>query len=299
MQVNERVCVMLIEQLEGRRLLAGDPIVNGSFETGDYTGWTLAEWGSLPGSDRRADSDTWGIAADGQTIGVNEVTFDFYDQVDVVQGSPGLPHTYQAADGIYLAYQLQRGPEFHRMYQDVTLPGDAGTLSWSMQYENHEAFFTGGQLLAVSVRDLNDQVLKTLFTTDDGLAPLSSGMRSVVADVSEFAGMTVRLDVELRARTYYFDAAFDDFRVRPPDPVTSLQGMIQQLQDSPQPGPAGSLAATLDAAVTAVLRENTTAARQQVLAFVRRVDALAESKWATEEQASDLRRQAEAILKVL
>jgi hypothetical protein len=76
------------------------PITNGSFETGDYTGWTLSENSGFP------DYGTWGIAASGETINIGDATFDFFDGVLVTQNSPGLPRTYVPTDGNFMAYQL-------------------------------------------------------------------------------------------------------------------------------------------------------------------------------------------------
>lgn len=181
-------------------------LINGSFETGAYTGWTLSENSGSP------DWGTWGIASSGQTINAYDSTYDFYNGTNVTQFSPGLPRTYTATDGNYLAYQLQNGPETHRMYQDVSLSSTATTLSWDMFYQNHNISFDGSQYLAVSIRDLSDNVLSTLFMTNSG-DPSAISMSSFSSDISAFAGSTVRLDVTMNVQQYYFDAGFDNFRV--------------------------------------------------------------------------------------
>lgn len=187
-------------------------LVNGSFETGDYTGWTLFESSGAP------DFGTWGIASDGQTINPGDLVFDFFDQMMIPQSSPGLPHTYTATDGNYLALQLQNGPETHRLSQDITVPTCSPgrtILSWDMEYNNWAGMFDpNGQVLAVHIRDVNtDAILKTLFKTKQGVHPQSIPMTAFSANISAFAGMTVRLDIEMQVYYYYFDAAFDNFNI--------------------------------------------------------------------------------------
>jgi hypothetical protein len=187
--------------------MAGPVIANGSFETGDYTGWVILQGaGSLP------EDGTWGIAQNGQTVNRSENVFDYFDQIQVSEKSSGLPITYQAGDGTYLAIQLQNGGQDHRLFQDVSLPANAVSLSWDMFYINHDRAFSPNQYLAVHIRDLDDNILATLFVTDD-VSPLSMPMSNLVFDISSYAGTTVRIDVELKVHTNYLDAAFDNFNV--------------------------------------------------------------------------------------
>ncbi len=186
-------------------VFASSPIVNGSFETGNYTGWTLWE-----GPAFAPDRGTWGIASNGEVINQDQKTYDFHDGMMVTQKSPGLPITYVASDGNYVAYQLQNGPQEHRMYQDVTLSTTATMLSWDMFYTNHSVSFNNAQYLAVHIRDLNDNVIATLFKTvpdDSQSIPLTSFAR----DISTYAGSTVRIDVEMKVRQGSLDAGFDNF----------------------------------------------------------------------------------------
>jgi hypothetical protein len=185
-------------------------IVNGSFETGDYTGWTLTEDSGSP------TSGTWGIASSGETIHPGDSTYDFCDKLMVRQGSPGLPITYASTEGNYLAYQLQNMEENHRMYQDITLSPFANILAWDMWYTNwEEEFIPGEQYLAVHIRDLADNILETLFITTQGVNPQSITMTGFSYDISAYAGTTVRLDIEMAVQDFYIDAAFDNFRITP------------------------------------------------------------------------------------
>lgn len=184
-------------------------LVNPGFETGDFSGWVLNEDSGI------GFFGTWGVLVTGTAVGSGASVFDHHDGINVTQRTPGLPTTFHATEGSFLAVQLQRGPETHRMYQDVTLLATDTDLIWDMRYENHA---TGGfdparQYLAVHVRDpVSDAILATVFRTDRG-DPLSVAMSSFTADVSAFAGRTVRLDVELEVQDFYFDVAFDNFAV--------------------------------------------------------------------------------------
>jgi len=204
------VVVCLVVSLVGASAGAA-PLVNGSFETGDYTGWTLFETASTP-----VYFGTWGIATTGATINYGDSTFDFFDGVNVSQYSPGLPITYNATDGNFVAYQLQTGPQQHRMYQDVSLDLSVTALCWDMEYNNHNPVFDPlSQYLAVNIRDLSDNILQTLFVTQVG-DPLSIPMTPFSANIGSYAGTTVRIDVDLQVQASYFDATFDNFRVGGP-----------------------------------------------------------------------------------
>jgi hypothetical protein len=197
-------------------------IANGSFETGDYTGWILLEDSGIP------THGTWGIAHSGETIHPGDSTYDFYDNLMVRQSSPGLSITYTATKSNYLAYQLQNRMENHRMYQDVALSPFTHILSWDMWYTNWaEEFFPEEQYLAVRIRDLADNVLKTLFITTQGVNPQNITMSNFSYDISAYAGTTVRLDIEMAVQYFFMDAAFDNFRLAPVlTPGVSQWGVI-------------------------------------------------------------------------
>ena len=194
-------------------LLAGSArgqFVNGSFETGDYTGWTLAEGPYGP-----PEWGTWGIAANGQTIAPGDTVFDYCDGVSVRQDALDLAQTYIATDGNFVALQLQNGPQSHRMYQDVLLPLGTNTLSWDMKFANYAAAADlENQVLRVTLRDPGtDAELDELFSSADGLSPQWIEMTTFTASVAGFVGQTVRVSVELIANKELFPAAFDNFRL--------------------------------------------------------------------------------------
>jgi len=192
-------------------------IYNGSFETGDYSGWNLTE------DSKRPEDGTWGIAENGEEIGIGGSSYDFYDKIMVLQTSDGLPITFHATNGHCLAYQLQNEEGNHRMYQDITLGPRAKTLSWDMRYTNWEGTFDPEyQTLAVHIRDLSDNILETLFITTQDVNPQSIPMTHFSRDISAYAGTTVRLDVEMIVWYTYFDASFDNFAVNSPTPTPGV-----------------------------------------------------------------------------
>ena len=189
-------------------------VSNGSFETGDYTGWTIQH--SANGF------SAWGIAANNQTISPNQAIHDFASGGTINVGSPGLPITYHSTDGNEVAILLQNGGNDSRMFQTITVPSCSAIVKWDMAYNNHEAqnnpsnpFDPNQQFIAVNVRDpSSDTVRATPYKTTSGVdAPIVSTMTGFLADVSSFAGQTVRLDFEAQVEEFFFDIAFDNIRV--------------------------------------------------------------------------------------
>jgi hypothetical protein len=183
-------------------------IVNGSFETGDYTGWTL--WAENP-----SDRGTSGIGNDGQTIVAGDTMLDYVTNTIVQEFASGLPITFAATDGSKVAVELQGGPVHRRMYEDVTVPNGGSMLAWDMRYTNHAGIFDdAGQYLAINVRDPNtDAILATIYKTSDAQdAQTLPTMTAFSASIAAYAGQRVRIDVEMMVHFSYFDAVFDNFR---------------------------------------------------------------------------------------
>ena len=191
------------------RVLPSGPqtrIVNGSFES-DYAGWALFESASAGGP----CYGTWGIGTSGQTILPGGSAFDFFDGVSCTQTSPGLPITFAPTDGAKLAFQLQNGPQFHSMSQFLRI-GSGGMLAWDMQYMNYRIEHSGGQQIAVVLRDLSDNILQTAFITNPG-DPIRIPMTHFQVSLAGLAGRTVLLSVEIGAGNAPFDAQFDNFKL--------------------------------------------------------------------------------------
>jgi hypothetical protein len=82
-----------------------------------------------------------------------------------------------------------------------------------MKYANYRGLFSPYQQLEVSVRDVADDTrLETLFVTTQGVSPNSIPMTTFHADLSAYAGQTVRIDVLLTAYEWFFHPSFDNFR---------------------------------------------------------------------------------------
>jgi hypothetical protein len=149
-------------------------LTNGSFETGDFTGWTAVQ--------TSAPLVPWTVSSAGAGSGFFPLT------------SP--------QDGIYVAWNGfdGDGPMSFLLYQDVFIPeaGDA-TLSWQQRLQWDFALTGAATLprsLSVALLDpLTSAVLATLFTfsTGTGLVVGDTGWATHVHDVSAYAGQTVRL----------------------------------------------------------------------------------------------------------
>jgi hypothetical protein len=180
--------------------------INGSFETGDYTGWTLQKKGPAP------TAGTWAIIQNDEVIRRFQEIFDHADSTNIRQDAPILPVSFPVSDGAFAALNLQNMPLSSRMSQEITLPANATALSWDMAYRNFAGEFSGQQYLAVHLRDSADVVLKTLYITGSE-SPMDQSMSTFAADVSQFAGESVRVDVDINVGLYYFPVALDNFRV--------------------------------------------------------------------------------------
>jgi cysteine-rich repeat protein len=181
------------------------PLENPSFETGDYTGWTLQENSGNP------TAGAWAIGVDGTTLTSGQMVFDFTDGVSVPTSCIFQSFVLDATNGTHLALQIQTGPENHRMWQDIVLAPGLTTLSWDMGYHTFNTFEPTQQFLAVHLRDPNtDAILTTLYKTGAG-DPLTLTMTTFSRNISAFAGMPVRIDVEMQVQLNCFDGQFDNF----------------------------------------------------------------------------------------
>lgn len=155
---------------------AKNVLTNGGFETGDFSGWTVETTGS-PTID-------WTVSGFGD-------------------GNPGFGfEVTDPPEGDFVAWNSfdGSGPMEFRMYQDVKVPA-GGQLSW--QYRGQWDFTVDGRsalartAIVEVVDPANGNVLATLDTFDTGPESTNptgnTGWQTVVADVSAFAGQTVRM----------------------------------------------------------------------------------------------------------
>ena len=143
---------------------AEDMIVNGGFETGDFSGWVRTNTG-------------------GDDFVINDGSVDSCD-------GPLPPF-----EGNYSTVSRPGGPGYYTIYQDVSIPAGttSATLRWTDRIRNHgNPFEHLYQEFNVEIRNTADQVLSTAFTTNPG-DPLLNDWVSRSVDVSEYAGQTIRV----------------------------------------------------------------------------------------------------------
>ncbi len=174
-----------------------DPFVNGSFETGDFTGWTVVQ---QPGS-----SGDW-----------------------FVYSGHNLSPLPSPPVGHFAAGTNQGGPSSQVLYQDIDVPEDVETCSLVYYYVVGALELVTGPDLSYS-GDPNEQaridildpaadpfdvgagVLSNLFQTNPG-DPLSLGYTTLNFDLSAFAGSTVRFRAAEADNLGTFNFAIDDVR---------------------------------------------------------------------------------------
>ena len=175
--------------------------VNGGFETGSFAGWTVFN--------QEEDFGNW---------------FVYSGTVSPESGSP----IAAPPDGTYAATTDQVAPGSHILYQDVALEaGFHHMLSFVVYYNNQAGDFATPPSLDFNVSPnqqyrvdvLNPsapvasvvpgEVLATLFQTKVGDPPVLAPT-IVTADLSNFAGTTVRLRFAEVDNVFFFAASVDN-----------------------------------------------------------------------------------------
>ncbi len=157
-------------------------ILNGGFETGTLTNWTLTN------------------SAYGQFI-TNNGTF-------IPPGASGAIAPYA---GSYCALGYDSGPGVFYMYQDISIPSgvSTATLSWAHRVRNYSTAFNSSQGFQVRICDTNNTVLATAFTTSPGDTLLGNWVQTNY-DLTAFAGRAVRVMFWVDSASYYIDAYVDN-----------------------------------------------------------------------------------------
>jgi hypothetical protein len=191
-------------------------IVNGGFETGDFTGWTVVN-----------QLDGFG---------------DWFVYTGTSLPTTGFP-VEAPPEGTYAATTDQFGPGSHLLYQDVALEANFNhTLSFVLYYNNQGVDFATPPTLDYSVFP-NQQyrvdvlrptasvtsvapgdVLATVFRTDVGEPP-TLVPTPISIDLSGFAGTTVRIRFAEVDNLFFFAASVDNVAVTstPAFPTTKEQ----------------------------------------------------------------------------
>lgn len=182
-----------------------NPIINGSFESGNYEGWQLSS----------SSCGTFAIGVAGQTIYPGEDIFDHANNAVETANSPGLPYTPTPSDGNRMGVFLQNCGSAHNLYQDVTLPLGSISLCLDLGYNNlSPGGFTTSQFIAIELRNpVNNAVYTTLFKTLSG-SPATRPLSNLCFDISAFAGQQVRIQImDASIKDYYMDVFYDNIRI--------------------------------------------------------------------------------------
>ncbi|MBN1967718.1 MAG: hypothetical protein JW910_23885 [Anaerolineae bacterium] len=177
-------------------LTAQADVSNGGFEAGAFTGWTVVNWAGSSGN--------WYIQT-GATSPLNGFAV------------PAPP------EGAFAAMTDQTGGGSHVLYQDIAVPPEGGTLSFYVYYYTQSAIATPASLdpfgagpnqqyrvdlLSPAEAPFSLNVLQNLFATNVGdLTTL--GPTLITADLSAYAGTTVRLRAAEADNQLFFNAGFD------------------------------------------------------------------------------------------
>lgn len=194
---------------------AGEALVNGDFETGDFTGWEQIHGG-----------------LGGIVINDGSVNPDGPD-------GPLPPFA-----GHYAALVHQTGSGSHELFQDVTIPAEAkaAVLSWAHRVRNHaDRFAPRAHEFRMEVRTTNHTVLETLYRTEPGHVRLDDWVE-VRHDLAPYRGQRVRLAFAEVDSLSYFNLHLDHVRLNLGDPSATTFEVF--FGTSPVLGPAQSLGTT-------------------------------------------------------
>jgi hypothetical protein len=169
-------------------------IVNGDFESGDFTGWTNLATG-------------YGLG-----FSINDGTFD--------PNGPGGPSAPIA--GSYDAVSSQFGPGLNLISQSFVVPVDItlATISWDDRVENFGfgGFADPNQEFRVLVQDVVGTTLYEVFSTNPGDATSQPGPNSREFDLTGvlqgLSGMEIQVAFVQQDSIGFFNATVDNISVR-------------------------------------------------------------------------------------
>ena len=186
----------------------GDLVVNGDFETGDFTGWTHVS----------------------STAGGWVVNNGAYN--------PQSPDGALAPlAGSFSALTDQAGGGTHVLYQDFYLPDGATNLvlSWTDRIRNHGGPFSATHGFRVELRDTNDVVLSTLFTTSSNL-PAFTGPTNRTANLMPWRGQWARVAFVEQDDGGYLNVHLDNIQMLAPSAAPTFFDLY--FGTNPTPGAA-------------------------------------------------------------
>jgi len=183
-------------------LNANEMVVNGDFETNDLSGWTVVDGG--------------------------QGAFFTYSGTTTPLGNPAIAAPYE---GTYAAITDQHGPGNHIIYQDIALPIASSIqfsiVIWIKNYANDYYIpntLAYNSMLNQQMRidimnpnapllDVSNGVLQNIFQTQPG-NPLSMSYQIITADLTPFAGQTIRLRIAEVDNLGVFNGAVDKVSIQ-------------------------------------------------------------------------------------
>ena len=161
-------------------------ILNGGFETGDFTGWIVESSG-------------------GQGFLINDGTCN-----------PSGPDTaLPPYEGEYAALTAPFTEGLFTLWQETVVPPDASwaRLKWWDRVRNHRSYYMDpAQEFRVQIRNTNNEMLAELFSTDVG-DPLLDNWQSRDVDISEFVGRRIRVAFVVQTTRYPLNVHLDNVRL--------------------------------------------------------------------------------------
>ncbi len=163
-----------------------DLVVNGGFETGDFTGWNIVNTGS----------GAWNI---------NDGTFD----------PPGDTTAAAPITGNFDAVSSQDGPGFHDLFQDILLPNSFSSIifSWDDIIINQASTFSDpNQEWRVLIEDLAGALISEVFSTNPGDTNTGVTSRSfdLTALLQPLSGQAIRISFEEQDDLLFFNSTVDN-----------------------------------------------------------------------------------------
>lgn len=198
-----------LNTVESAIAAAPGSVINGGFETGDFSGWMFGDNGLMW-------LDPWMVCQnDSCGYFFNNPNEGAFDALNGFDGEAG-----------YEAY----------LYQDIDVPVEGAQISFydRIQYDGLDIPSTQPRIYEVQVRDLNDNLLDVLLHKEIMLnnQPYTDlGWQKRVLNLSRYAGQMIRVYIQLYVPETFTGPAqieFDDFQILTgPAPDADISGCLQ------------------------------------------------------------------------